>query len=330
MRLCFISQYDGRLDEGMGNIAFHLCHELSQNHNVLHLKIVPYMPPAATFWQKIAEFQPQIIHLIAGPSIRGLLLLKIFKLLHHNIKTVASTPQPNFSVFEKRFIPLFKPDLVLFQSHESEMLFANYGCRTRFLMNGVDIEKFSPAAESVKQELRNKYQVSAEKFVVLHVGPVKKNRNMMLLNKLSQDRNTQVIIAGGITSGEDLEVHRDLEAGGCLVLRKYFEHVEELYALSDCYIFPTMDKIGCIEIPLSVLEAMACNLPVVSTRYGALPMVFAEGAGLWYAKKEEEFVHLLNKVKAGIEVKTREKVLLYSWKNVAGKLETIYAEILDK
>lgn len=328
MRLCFISGYNGRLDEGMGNIAFHLCHELAHRHNVLHLKIARYVPPAATFWQKITEFHPQIIHLIAGPSIRGLLLLKILKLLFHNDKTVASTSQPSFSVFEKRFIPLFKPDLVLFQSHESEMLFADYGCRTRFLPNGVDTEKFSPTSNNIKKKLRNKYQISAEKFVVLHVGPVRKNRNVMILNRLNQDRNTQVIIAGGITSGEDSEVHRDLEAGGCLVWREFFEHVEELYALSDCYIFPTIDKTGSIEIPLSVLEAMACNLPVLSTKYSALPRVFAEGEGLWYAEKEKDFVHLLNNVKAETDVKTREKVLPYSWNNIAEKLETIYAEML--
>ena len=61
---------------------------------------------------------------------------------------------------------------------------------------------------------------------------------------------------------------------------EYITHLEEIYALSDCYVFPTTDRRYCVEMPLSVLEAMSCNLPMLTTRFGALPGVFEEASGL--------------------------------------------------
>lgn len=322
-----LSPYNERLDEGMGNIAFHLYRQLAEQHNVLHMKVLPSVPPPPTFWHKIRRFHPDIIHVVPGPTIRSLAVVKALRFFT-GARTVASTTQPIFSSLSRRLIPLFKPDLVLTQSYESERLFANYGCQVRFLPPGVDIDKFTPVMGDKKQALRIKYDLPGEKFIVLCIGHIKMNRNVAILSDLNRDPDVQTIIVGGVTSGEENEVHQKLDDGGCLVWRKYFENIEELYALADCYVFPTTDKLGSIEMPLSVLEAMSCNLPVLCTRYGALPRIFPEGNGIWYAEIGEDFINLLTKVKAGTQIKTREKVLQYSWKNIAAELEHIYSELL--
>lgn len=43
-----------------------------------------------------------------------------------------------------------------------------------------------------------------------------------------------------------------------------------MYQLSDLYIFPVIFEGGCIGIPLSILEARACGIPVMSTEFGGL------------------------------------------------------------
>jgi len=58
---------------------------------------------------------------------------------------------------------------------------------------------------------------------------------------------------------------------------RYIKKIEEIYQLSDCYIFPITFEGGGISILLSVLEAMACNLPVVTTKFGGLPAIFKGG-----------------------------------------------------
>ena len=113
-----------------------------------------------------------------------------------------------------------------------------------------------------------------------------------------------------------------------MIWKKYVENIEEIYALADCYVFPTTNSIGSIELPLSVLEAMSCNIPVVATRFGALPRVFQEDDGLIFADKEEDFFQGLERIRNGTEVRNREKVLPYSWRNTALRLEKIYEELL--
>ena len=165
----------------------------------------------------------------------------------------------------------------------------------------------------------------------MHVGSIQKDRNILIFNQMNQDEDNQVIIIGSTTRAMEQDVYQNLKNSGCLVWRTYLENVEELYALADCYIFPTIGKLNSIEMPLSVMEAMSCNLPVISTRYGALTRVFSEGQGLYFAERDDDFTYLLKQVKSDNgEVKTREKVLPYSWENIAQRLEAIYDEILSR
>ena len=84
----------------------------------------------------------------------------------------------------------------------------------------------------------------------------------------------------------------------------------------------------CIEMPLSVLEAMSCNLPVISTKFGALPRIFEEGDGLIFVDSEEDIIGAVKKVKnTDVNIETREKVLPYAWGNVVRWLEGIYEEL---
>ena len=79
------------------------------------------------------------------------------------------------------------------------------------------------------------------------------------------------------------------------------------------------------------MEAMSCNLPVISTRYGALPRLFTEGDGLYFAERDVDLIPLLERIKPDTrQVRTREKVLDYTWGSVAKRLEQIYSEVLKE
>ena len=47
-----------------------------------------------------------------------------------------------------------------------------------------------------------------------------------------------------------------------------------------------------------------------------------------FVKTKEELLQMLANIKTGTEVNTREKVLPYSWINIALSLEQIYSEVL--
>jgi len=71
-----------------------------------------------------------------------------------------------------------------------------------------------------------------------------------------------------------------LKKYGFRIIDEYVPNIEEIYNLADCYVFPTFKRHNCIDMPLSVMEAMACNIPVISTKFGGLPKIFKEGNGL--------------------------------------------------
>ena len=77
-----------------------------------------------------------------------------------------------------------------------------------------------------------------------------------------------------------------------------------------------------------MLEALACNLPVITAPYGALLELFEEGDGLYYARDSEGIFAAVKEVKqADSEIKTRQKVMLYSWVNIVSTLERIYGAL---
>lgn len=334
MKLCLLGEYSAELDEGMRKVSFYFAEELSKYHQVLALDLGDVF--TNSFWSDIKNFNPEIIHYIHGPSIKSFILLKLISLYCRNAKTVMSAMRPCITYLSEGFIPLLKPDLVLVQSSETENMFKRIGCTTEFLPCGVDTEKFTPSTTKDKEQLRQKYGIDKNKFVILHIGSVKEGRNVQLLEKL-QKENNQVVIVGAMSTGINKIIAQQLEKSGCFVWTKYFKDVEEIYAMADCYIFPTVYKkntlgrviADSVEMPLSVLEAMSCNLPVITAKFGALPRVFEDGDGLFFVEEESDFINALKEIKNGTNIKTRKKVLLYTWENIEKRLEGVYFWLLD-
>lgn len=326
MRICLVGEYSLYPDEGKQSVVFNLVRELSKRHRVITLN--PKNAFSVDFWRRIKPFRPQIIHYLPGPTIKSFLLAKAIHLFHAEAKIVMSALHPLFPSFSKGLLPLLKPDLILTQSEDMEQVFSDMGFMTAFLPNGVDPEKFAPASKEVKSELRKKYGIDENKFVVLHVGHITKVRNLKIFKEIQKGDSNQVIIIGSPSVRMEKRVFSDLERDGCLIWRAHFKNIEELYLLSDCYVFPTMEKRGCIQLPISVMEAMACNLPVISTSFGALTRVFSEGDGLFFIDNDTDIIDRLEMIKdGGMEVKTREKVLPYAWDRVAKSLEGIYSNL---
>jgi glycosyltransferase involved in cell wall biosynthesis len=333
MRIGILSNYSGFPDEGVKNTAFYLYEELSKRHNVFHVNTRKSMF-SKNFWRQVRDFQPQIIHFFLRPTIITLAMAKILKFYLPSAKIVMSALQPPLHYrLLKRAYSLERPDLMLIQSEETERIFSWLGYKTTFLPGGVDTNRFVPVSANFKSRLRRKYQLSEKEFVILHVGNMNRERNLLILGKIREQQNIQVIIVTSTSFRPATKVYKALEKSGCRIWQGYFENLEEIYCLADCYVFPTRkdSNSACIELPLSIMEAMACNLAVISTKFGAVPRVFEARDGFIFAEEEEDFLSGISQIKNGdLEIKTREKIMPYSWVSVTKRLEKIYSEIITQ
>ena len=326
MRICIVADFSQNQDEGFKNIAFNLARELSEYHQVLRLDTGRYLSPAQ--WRVLKRFKPQIIHYIPGRTIKSFIILKVLALYSGKVKTVMSAFHPDIASVPQIVVTMLRPDLVLTQSDGLEKKFKSLNCTVSLLPNGVDAGKFKPVSSKAKERLREKYGVDKQKLVILHVGHLIKARNLQLLSEI-QDGSNQVIVVVSLSGKMDGRLYRRLKEAGCMVWVEYFPKIEEIYAMADCYVFPVARGYSIL-MPLSVMEAMACNLPVISTRFEGLLKFFAEDNGQVYVEREEAIAREVNKLKHGrIKVKNRVKILSLSWENIARKLSDIYSGLIE-
>jgi glycosyltransferase involved in cell wall biosynthesis len=219
-----------------------------------------------------------------------------------------------------------KPNIIFTQSLESDAFFKKIGYNTKIITNGVDLQKFKPVDQHLKLLYREKYDIPKNKFVILHNVAFKKIRNIEMLENLLHPDN-HILLIGRIHENIDLSEIQKLQKKGFDVRIGHF-NMEEIYWLSDCYVFPGKKKNAAVETPLSILEAMACNLPIITTPYGSVKDLFLENDGFYFANTISDFKSKINEIKmSSNSVNTRKQVLKLSWGTIASQIEESYLEL---
>jgi len=324
-------------DEGRKNFARNLIRELHDDGAALALSIrggktndryIKRLDVNKTFlsyslFREIRNFNPAVVIYVPSPSatVASFMRTKVLSLYVAEAKIVMIALQPvEYSILSRKIIPLLAPDLVLVQSPSVVEQLSTCGCYVELIPSGVDLEKFCPATGERKLALRKKYEVDPGKFAIVHVGHINRNRNIQILKGL-QKHNNQILVVGSTSTQQDENLMDELRRGGVRVIASCLENVEELYHLSDCYVFPVTSQTASIEMPLSVLEAMACNLPIITTRYGGLPTMFNnEGNGFFFVDEFKDLSTMVERAKKLNHCETRKMVECHSWREVTNTI----------
>jgi glycosyltransferase involved in cell wall biosynthesis len=328
MRIGFVSEWlQGLGDEGIHNFVQSWSKYCGREHQVrefavgfgadlLANRLFLSLPLRAN----LRGFDPDMVFYIS-PScakVTALFRAKVLKAFAPHTKVFVVSLQPvEYGNFERRLLPLLAPDSIFVQSAKSMELLSDLPCPVHFLPSGVDTDRFAPVTQDQKMKLRQRYGIHKKAFVILHVGHINRNRNVQLLISIAQEGYIQVIMVGSTSTSQDEGLVEELMQAQVRVFREYLPHVEEIYQLADLYFFPVMSEDAAIGVPLSVLEAMACNLTVITTRFGGLPLMFKEEGGLFYFDHEDDLPELIARVKGFQRCSTRKMVEPYDWKNVA-------------
>lgn len=183
------------------------------------------------------------------------------------------------------------------------------------LKTGVDTQKFSPVSSEKVRELKIKYGLNPDKPVVLHVGHMQRGRNIAELMKIDSDKQV-LLVTSTLTANEaDDELKGTLlKCENVKIISDYIPDIEEIYQLSDVYFFPVIEEGHCIDVPLSCLEAAACNKPIVTTDFGEMKAFEGKNGFYFIDSFEKNAINsLISKALTVKNTDTRSDVLGYDW-----------------
>lgn len=223
--------------------------------------------------------------------------------------------------FSKLLMKLSKAKLICHAESSYRYYRERLGDQVICLKTGVDTEKFHPVQPEEKKRLREKYNIPTNKQVVLHVGHLKSCRNIQRMLELEPCFHGVAVVSTHTPDEQDRDLGQQLQNAGITLIHTYLPEIQQIYQLADVYLFPVTAANGCIDIPLSAIEAAACGLPVVTTAFGEMQTLLQQEG--FYELIGEDPVQLNSQLKkACLEGKNpREHILNYDWnRTVAGLL----------
>jgi glycosyltransferase involved in cell wall biosynthesis len=338
-------------DEGIKKFAYSIGNALAPDHPVRMINVdrsggvaprsgashphdvaIRDVPGTRTFMspslrREVSSFQPEAIVYVPSPSSTIASFVRSYMLRRHwpraRIGMVALIPRRHGSAV-RSLLQGAAPDVMFVPSYASLLHASDMSLRGELLSVGVDLATFRPARGEEKAALRRARGIPDEAFVFLHVGLLSEKRNLRALAKLVVLPNAHVVVIGSTSTPEDAALRTYLESAGVRVIREVVP-VHEFYRLADAYVFPTVDSEGCVEIPLSVLEALASGLPVLARPFGGLRDVLAPGDDVRYFGGDDELAAAAASLIHGNRPVTRD-VRAFTWRAIA---ERIVARLCD-
>jgi glycosyltransferase involved in cell wall biosynthesis len=232
----------------------------------------------------------------SSSTFASFLRLKIVKFFTKKKTVLISLQKRNHSNWQRKIISIFlKPDLLFVFSEREKDYYASLKIKTEITSVGVNVEKFNEVTQENKTKLRAKLGLSLDKKIVCHVGHINEGRNIKILKELVA-LNYEVVIIGSTCFDDDETLKNELKAAGVKVVTDYIESICEYYQVLDAYIFPVLNDNSVIEFPLSILEAMSCNIPVLSTAFGSIPHYFKESDDFKYFNTKEELIFKMDEL----------------------------------
>lgn len=171
------------------------------------------------------------------------------------------------------------------------------GNNIKILRNAVDTNRFKP---SNIQKIRKKYNINEKDILILFVGYLDTFKGVFELlgafHELSKKReNIKLMMVGEgpkITELKNKVSEFELEKSVIFAGKISHKIIEEYYQSADIFVLPSYSE----GVPLSILEAMASGLPIISTKVGGIPEIIEEGKNgfLVYPKDKKKLEMFLD------------------------------------
>jgi glycosyltransferase involved in cell wall biosynthesis len=171
--------------------------------------------------------------------------------------------------------------------------------------NSVDTDIFRPVSLETKYALREKLDLPKDKLLVIFTGRLVSYKGLPLLLEVwkqiarEHPQAALILVGGGSMDMYNAETQlKEYVAANQLVDKVFFsgevKNVHEYLQACDLFVFPTQKE----AFGISVIEAMACGLPVIATQVGGLKDILVHGQNGWVIQPnhKEDLYQALNRL----------------------------------
>jgi sugar transferase (PEP-CTERM/EpsH1 system associated) len=240
-------------------------------------------------WKLLRSIKPDVVHTRNLPTIDFLLLAYLSgvrSLIHseHGLDLVESDNNALRYKLLRRSLALLPVRYVAVSRDLQEWLCSEIGIRRRqvsTIYNGVDSSLFN--SKDGRRNLSNSEHRQKRAFVIGHVGRFAPIKNQLLLVRafcLLLERHPHLrecvrlsMIGDGPLKKECEQLLADASASDIAWLPGFVSDMPDVYQTFDLFVLPSIRE----GISNTLLEAMACGLPVVATDVGGTPEIVLDG-----------------------------------------------------
>lgn len=290
-----------------------------------------------------------ILHFMLTPNALNSLA---FKMLPKNptaktIQTVATLREDLFS--DKKLKKIFFADCIVTYSDYAKTKLERLGFKNvKRIYPGLDLEKFSPAPKD--SETLKKFGLREYDFVIMYPGEyVRLGATDYIIEALPEIfkkiPNTKFVFGCRVKNEADRlkkeEVMQTLLGKNLLdkvLFSDTFSDMPKLYNLSDVVVFPVLDMKGKFDVPLAVIEAFACEKPVVISDIPVLQEFTSEqNSVIIKAGDKNSLISSLEKLHKDEDLRKSlgksakdYAAMNFDIRNVAKQYENLYNKLLEK
>ncbi len=199
-----------------------------------------------------------------------------------------------------------------------------------FIPNGVDIKRFSPGKSNIKKKFE-------KQKIIVYFGRLHYQKNVDLLIKsfkLIKEKidNVKLIIIG---YGTDYDKLKKMSSSDKDIIMTGFisdENLIDYLRAADLVVFPSRGE----NASFTIMEAMACELPVISSDAGNAKKILGENRGILLKEytKEEIAEKCIDLLKEGNIAKTIGKDARkyveknHSWQKISKETKELYSSVI--
>lgn len=313
MKIHIISTANGQVNEGMRNVATHIAKALETDCRVERSGL----KDMGAIIHNSISCDCTLIFARANKLVYW--LARLVSALSRNVWIVCvQKPDQKFMDLVKKH-PLKVNYLTLVEKDLNGVI-CRSGYEKKTFRVGIQSEKFCPVTASKQCELKKKFGIDPSKPLVVHVGHCSAGRGLEDFATITNAE--RMVVASGMF--ENAETIACLDQAGVKIHKGYLPHVEEIYQMADVYFFPTHSTEYVISVPLSVMEALSCGVPVIAYRdFSNMAVIPAEDGAITLLEDKR----MLNDAIKSILGRKQERSFLKepeSWQDVAHEvLETV-------